>query len=171
MELPIPEGVVENARNRNEASMQKLHGDNKDGQGHGKKVTRAMEQEERKRLNKSGHVQLTYGDEEVEDRDKDAGDRDEEMDCQGMVEADGERVAETDADIDSESSSSSSGEEYDEANNILAETAMRSSTSIRKLVTVVSVTRKTCVCGSSDHMRRSNKKCPQYKPRKGREKK
>ncbi|KAI8484818.1 hypothetical protein Bbelb_374150 [Branchiostoma belcheri] len=72
MELPIPEGVVENVRKRNEASMQKLHGDNKDGQGHGKKVARAMEEEERKRLNKSGHVQLTYGDEEVEDRDEDA---------------------------------------------------------------------------------------------------
>ncbi|XP_066304147.1 uncharacterized protein [Branchiostoma lanceolatum] len=135
------------------------------------KVARAMAQEERKRWNKGRRVQHTYGDEEAGDGNEDAGDGNEETDGEGMEET-GDN--ETDVGIESESSSScsdsgSSDGEDEEADNLLSETAMPSK--IRNRATVVSVTRKTCVCGGSDHMRRSSKKCPQYKPRQQKENK
>ncbi|XP_066271666.1 uncharacterized protein [Branchiostoma lanceolatum] len=161
MELPIPEVVVETAKKRNEVRMQRLEvmkTEKAKDRRIALKVARAMAQEERKRWNKGRRVQHTYGDGE-------AGDGNEEAVGEGMEET-GDN--ETDVDIESESSSSSDGDD-EEADNLLSETALPSK--IRNRAKVVSVTRKTCVCGGSDHMRRSSKKCPQYKPKQQKENK
>ncbi|XP_035688740.1 uncharacterized protein LOC118424302 [Branchiostoma floridae] len=129
--LPVPEGVLERARKRNEERMKRLAAiktEEAKDRRIALKVARAQDQEERKRWNKRRPIRHSYGEEEGGVEDCDSGD--------------------------------SSADEDNEATNILGTTAMPSQE--KKRLTVVSVSRKKCVCGGDDHMRRSNKKCPLY---------
>ncbi|XP_019632530.1 PREDICTED: calreticulin-like [Branchiostoma belcheri] len=70
----------------------------------------------------------------------------------------GEAEGEVDSESDNEDEDEDEADrEEEEAKAALDGTAMPREES----ATVISISRKSCVCGGTDHMRRSSKKCPQ----------
>ncbi|XP_035697772.1 uncharacterized protein LOC118430843 [Branchiostoma floridae] len=103
------------------------------------KVARVVQQEDRKKWNKKRPLQHNYG---GQDGESDSG-GDSDSDDEGDSEVDGMKAQEEGAKV------------------ILEKAAMPRNNKKAIGSSVISISRKSCVCGGTDHIRRSSKKCPQ----------